>query len=868
MAQKHIDINTWLDAIGMKDYHHIFASYSGVEDLLYLSEADIRDLGLKNAAHRAKVVSSLRVLREKYECSTLPLRKSIQQAGTTGQVQRTHNATAQLSWSPPSMISSPDYQLVNVSPEKMKKDLLHELQSDPLELKTQPWYHGSISRQRAEQLVKKNGDFLVRDSISKPGDFVLTVCWKGVPLHFVINSKVTDHGIMLPPKVTYHFEVEEFQSVQDLIQFYQHTGKPVTQASLTIIINPIGRSMPLSYYDTKYGALKSIAGVNHYTPTQSPRSSPYNSPCGSPSGSPKSGNSGTVDRAGSQPLLSVCKINQSSSIDRSDSMPTIGGIYKQVNLHPPTEQKPLLSLHQRSGSAPVLTPGIHVTQHFEQFNSSTVLTPASSDSSLDKPPPPKPSRIPSIKYKNRPHVEIHNEELYRDDDRDYTDYSQVKSDPSWLDENERNFTPVNINVHRNTNQTLSSINPGGNIHDNNMNGLCNDTKSTSNRDYEIKQDHLQISKGRKHSDTRFSILDSQDYASVPKFPISDSFPEKRKGRAITEGFDKMADIAVAQSKRKSVKIPQIETYASFELHNFKSVLLPENNRLLDPNVLISLRNQILNCDPKLLAKCMTKADLDVLKVTNEEDLGICVQSGLELLTLPHGKQLRLNVIERCYCMKSFLMVMILTCGSVAERSQMLSHWIQVALELRASHGNLFGFENMMEGLLSPQIQRLHDTWMVLRQNHTNSAYNFDTKLRPAMRALNDGSSLPLQDISIPNIMPLALLLERDGRSVMNYLPWESSDVLSGLDIMLLHLDTARIITTQCTVYKNFAKKVIGNLQTEPEKLEMFQTEFHLRFLWGSRGVGAEQVERHNKFSQLLTVYSEKMEPPGYDGTAV
>ncbi|KAL3872223.1 hypothetical protein ACJMK2_040160 [Sinanodonta woodiana] len=857
MAQKHIDINTWLDAIGMKDYHNIFSSYSGVEDLLYLSEADIRDLGLKNAAHRAKVVSSLRVLREKYECSTLPLRRGMQHAGMMGQVQRTHNATAQLSWSPPSMISSPDYQLVNVSPEKMNKDLLQELQSDPSELKTHPWYHGSISRQRAEQLVTKNGDFLVRDCISKPGDFVLTVCWKGVPLHFTINSKVIDRGTMLPPKVTYQFEVEEFQSVQDLIQFYQHSGKPVTKASLTIITNPIGRNMPLSYYDTKYGALQSVAGVNHYTPTQSPRPSPYNSPCGSP----KSGNGGIVERSGSQPLLSVGKINQFSSIDRSDSMPTMGGIYKQVNPHHPTEKKSLACLHQRSGSAPVLTPGIQVTQHFEQFNTSTELTPASSDGSLDKPPPPKPSRTPSINYKHRPHVEVRNKELYKDDDRDYTDYTQVKSDPSWLDENERNSTPVRLNTNQN------SLNPGGSINDNNMKDIHNNTNSTINRDNEIRQDLLL--KGRKHSDTRFSILDSREYASVPKFPVSDCFSVKRKEIAITEGFDTMTDVTMMTlSKGKSVKIPPIETHTSFNSLNLKSVLLPENNRLLDPNVLISLRNQILNCDPKLLAKYLTKADLDVLKVTNEEDLGVCVQSGLELLTLPQGKQLRLDVIERCYCMKSFLMVMIITCGPVAERSQMLSQWIQVALELRASHGNLFGFENVMEGLLSSQIQRLHDTWMVLRQNHTNSAYTFDTKLRPAVRALNDGSSLPLQDISIPNIMPLALLLERDNSTVTNYLPWESSDVLCGLDIMLLHLDTARIITTQCTVYRNFAKSVIGDLQTDPEKLEMFQTEFHLRFLWGSRGVGAEQVERHTKFTQLLTVYSEKMEPPGYDGTAV
>jgi len=34
------------------------------QDLLMLSEADIRDLGVRNGAHRARIVSSLVMLRE------------------------------------------------------------------------------------------------------------------------------------------------------------------------------------------------------------------------------------------------------------------------------------------------------------------------------------------------------------------------------------------------------------------------------------------------------------------------------------------------------------------------------------------------------------------------------------------------------------------------------------------------------------------------------------------------------------------------------------------------------------------------------------------------------------------------------------
>jgi hypothetical protein len=38
-----------------------------VQDLLTFTEADIKDLGVKNSAHRARVVSSLVALRMKHE---------------------------------------------------------------------------------------------------------------------------------------------------------------------------------------------------------------------------------------------------------------------------------------------------------------------------------------------------------------------------------------------------------------------------------------------------------------------------------------------------------------------------------------------------------------------------------------------------------------------------------------------------------------------------------------------------------------------------------------------------------------------------------------------------------------------------------
>ncbi|KAL4218805.1 SH3/SH2 adaptor [Mactra antiquata] len=922
MASRHIAIETWLDTLGMMQYVECFTQYKGVENLLYVSEADIKDMGIKNPAHRAKVISSLRILREKYERSMLPGKKN----SPLQQVQRNQSVTAQLSdgtWSPPSLLNNPDYQQVNTSPEKLQHDLLTELQGDPSDLKSKAWYHGSVSRQRAESLVTKNGDFLVRDCISQPGDFVLTCCWKGGPLHFVINSSVIDQGPQKLPKVTYHFEATHFNSVQDLIQFYMDECKQITEITGAVITTPIARCMPLTFYDNKYGtsvALSNVPGTYcviksanssspsasmmnqppqtlhnspQRTPGASPRTSPHGTPGVSPHGSPRTDKrSRFVERSGSQPLLTVndVPVYVPQQMDRSDSLPTMPGIYRQIT---PTKETaapledsgiykvvnpastnsanstapsgPPHYIHQRSGSAPLLTPGFQVTQHFDYLTPPQTLNPASSDSDLHKAPPPKPSRIPSVKYKKKPMVAIRNKALYEDDYRDYSDYSQVTSEPSWLKSQSAN---QNEEHKKTTNQMH-----GDKVYDNNFNNISQSnspmTGSDVNQNLSVKSDN------RKISETQFNILDGHDYSDVPAFPLELNIykADRQKNQASTGNQNSQIKSGDTQNATQNMqysklKIPKIEREPSFNLNSYVSTLLPNENKLLEPSTLLTVRETLLKTDAKLLARYLTKVDLEVLKVTNSEDLGMKVFSGLELITLPQGKQLRQDMLERIFCLKSFIMVMILMCPKVIDRSAMLSQWIQIAMELRGTLGNLFGFENVMDSLMSEQIQRLRDTWMVLRQSHTSSAFLFDTKLKSAYRTLHDGSgTLPIQDICIPGINPIVQLLERTPDD-QSYLPWETTDINNGLDIMLIHLDLARIVTAQCGVYKVAGNSIIKDLEIDTQKSEMFQTEFLLRFLWGHKGAGVDRTERHHKFTMLLTAYSEKIEKEGDDGTAV
>ena len=76
------------------------------------------------------------------------------------------------------------------------------------------WYHGKISRNRAEYLLSSgiNGSFLIRESESSPGQYSLSVRYEGRVYHYRINydpdgSMYVQEGIKftsIPELVTYH----------------------------------------------------------------------------------------------------------------------------------------------------------------------------------------------------------------------------------------------------------------------------------------------------------------------------------------------------------------------------------------------------------------------------------------------------------------------------------------------------------------------------------------------------------------------------------------------------------------------------------------------------------------------------------------
>jgi len=60
-----------------------------------------------------------------------------------------------------------------------------------VKLSSMPWFHGKISRDKAEELLRprEDGLFLVRESTNFPGDYTLCVCWQNRVEHYRVIYK-------------------------------------------------------------------------------------------------------------------------------------------------------------------------------------------------------------------------------------------------------------------------------------------------------------------------------------------------------------------------------------------------------------------------------------------------------------------------------------------------------------------------------------------------------------------------------------------------------------------------------------------------------------------------------------------------------
>ncbi|XP_058572502.1 breast cancer anti-estrogen resistance protein 3 isoform X3 [Neofelis nebulosa] len=604
---------------------------------------------------------------------------------------------------------SKERHVMDRTPERLKKELEEELLLSGEDLRSHAWYHGRIPRQVSENLVQRDGDFLVRDSLSSPGNFVLTCQWKNLAQHFKIHRTVLRLSEAYS-RVQYQFETESFDSIPGLVRCYVGNRRPISQQSGAIIFQPINRTVPLRCLEERYGT----------------------SPGRAREGSLAEGRSEVGKR------LSL----------------TMGGLQAREQS---STRGNLLRNKEKSGSQP-----------------------ACLDHMQDR-------RALSLK--------AHQSESY-----------------------------LPIGCDRGTRPPLCAQDSYVELLTAKQNGAP----------------------GPRNSGINYLTLDDD----VGAGPWEASATQKDQG----------------QEDEVQFVPPRLETASSFRPNDFESKLLPPENKPLETAMLKRAKELFTNNDPKVIAQHMLSMDCVVariLEVSEEMRKNMGVSSGLELITLPYGHQLRLDIIERHNTMAIGIAVDILGCtGSLEDRAATLNRIIQVAVELKDSMGDLYSFSAIMKALEMPQITRLEKTWTALRHQYTQTAILYEKQLKPFSKILHEGresTCVPPNKISVPLLMPLVTLMERQEVTFEGTDMWEKND--ESCEIMLNHLATARLMAEAADSYRMNAERILEGFQPDEEMSEIFKTEFQMRLLWGSKGAQVNQTERYEKFNQILTALSRKLEPP-------
>ncbi|KAG8450746.1 hypothetical protein GDO86_003137 [Hymenochirus boettgeri] len=103
------------------------------------------------------------------------------------------------------------------------------------------WYWGRQNRQEAVNLLQgqRHGVFLVRDSTTIPGDYVLSVSENSKVSHYIINSVSNNRQSGVPGMSQSRFRIgdQEFDSLPALLEFYK-----IHYLDTTTLIEPVSKT--------------------------------------------------------------------------------------------------------------------------------------------------------------------------------------------------------------------------------------------------------------------------------------------------------------------------------------------------------------------------------------------------------------------------------------------------------------------------------------------------------------------------------------------------------------------------------------------------------------------------------------------------
>ncbi|CAG0925225.1 unnamed protein product, partial [Notodromas monacha] len=379
--------------------------------------------------------------------------------------------------------------------------------------------------------------------------------------------------------------------------------------------------------------------------------------------------------------------------------------------------------------------------------------------------------------------------------------------------------------------------------------------------------------------------DAPDYDTPPP-PVLTTAVNKTRWTHRSSGSDSGMNSAESMtsgeseshSAKDSIARGDSSILSAFDVEHFQSLHVPSGGKmkLLDAEAYVSIKKTLFDRPAKVFASRITAIDIDLLKIVNDSDLGLGITSGIELITIPEGKQMRNDVIERVNCLSCFVAATIVQGDDDKERSELIHTWIQIADELRTAQGNLLGFAAVMLGIDSSPVQRLSSTWYKVRQTHTDSAHKFEARLRAIFKSMNDSRAPPsTPNTSVPYVLPLCYLLETCSEQDVSDSD-SSSSFYSGscareksLALLVAQVEEGMRLCQSASLFNACASRLLingGLIGDDPMANDVLRTEFHLQYLFGVDGATAERGERFTKLRKLLDMLSRQCERGDHDYT--
>ncbi|VDK73288.1 unnamed protein product [Litomosoides sigmodontis] len=639
-------------------------------------------------------------------------------------------------------------------------------------LELESWYHGMLTRLQSECLVRSEGDFLVRDSISFKGDFVLTVFWNGRAVHFQINkhsSSFSSSGFF------FQFEEEQFENVLDLVTFYQAHSKPITRNSGCVIKNPVPNTAFAS---------------RNFNPQPE------------------------ID----QNYMKILR-------------PFKFGLHRDV------------ADQERSLTQKVLLN--ETRKRWQSKAAAQLLLPSSSVPSYRKP------YFPLSDLLSRPLPKPIQSPVKEDQD----EYSEI--DYGSIEETTTSALII-------PNETLALRRDE--VPDASTLTIC------QRQNYKLS---LTLLNSMRHkllaSSSVLPLTSSTSFIDVSKLhwriPRSDSFPILPK-RKVPFPIRDSGCIADNSDYDRPNPHTTVSTNTAIGLRNCRLPFIALNNKT-QTEQLEKFRQLLLTKKPESCAQLITAEDYRLLRL--EENLQVPLKkdaanfkrlNGLSLILLPHGQNVRNDLLERNRSLHYLCILSILHQAQSAQRCAIYDAWVQIAHALFYRCGNAFSFLTLLDALCSDLVKSvpIEERSRTLQQ-----------QLGSVARKLYHCEPLPpnYPQINIPFMQPLLSILSNNSCPLDDAGNGTMSTAECGISTQAIRQLALRGVSDNLWKWlqegRHWVKKAVqlgaNSSNACSEEIShgdnFLSTEFSLKLLFGSNGFAIDIKERYNHLATMAYALKER-----------